>query len=97
MYSKLKTGGGFEVLSLITPSQGGYSVAFLRVAAGLGQALAYIRPLQKDLNMLKNLSTEQVSEYKTSLIKTPWISWLVSKGERGFPQLESKVAWSYRL
>ena len=74
MYSKLKTGGGFELLSLITPSQGGYSVAFLRVAAGLGQALAYIRPLQKDLNMLKNLSTEQVSEYKTSLIKTPWIS-----------------------
>ena len=45
---------------------GGYSVAFLRDAAGLGQALAYIRPLQKVLNMLENLSTEQVREYKTS-------------------------------
>ena len=50
-------------------------MAFLRDAAGLGQALAYIRPLQKDLDMLENQSTEQVSGYKTSLNETtaPWI------------------------
>ncbi|KAK2572104.1 hypothetical protein P5673_002306 [Acropora cervicornis] len=69
VFPKLKAGGGFELLrsgspssklSLITPPSGGYSVAFLRDAAGLGQALAYIRPLQKDLDMLENQSTEQV-------------------------------------
>ena len=70
VYPKLKEGGGFELLrsgspasmlSLISPPAGGYSVAFLRDAAGLGQALAYIRPLQKDLPMDAPVeSTEQV-------------------------------------
>ena len=36
----------------------GYSVPFLRDSAGLGQALAYIRPLQKDID----LSVEVVEE-----------------------------------
>ena len=50
------------MLSLITPPPppGGYSVPFLRDAAGLGQALAYIRPLQKDLDTFTIESTEQV-------------------------------------
>ena len=79
VYPKLKASGGFELLrsgspssklSLIPPPSGGYSVAFLRDAAGLGQALAYIRPLQKDLDMMENQSTEQVSGTKTSLINS---------------------------
>ena len=77
VYRKLKASGGFELLrsgspsstlSLIPPPSGGYSVAFLRDSAVLGQALAYVRPLQKDLDMLENQSTEQVSGTKTSLI-----------------------------
>ena len=59
VYPKLKDGGGFELLrmgspssklTLIYPPAGGYSVPFLRDAAGLGQALAYIRSLQMDLD-----------------------------------------------
>lgn len=65
VYTKLKNGGGFEILrrgtspsdlSLIQPPRSGYSVAFLRDAAGLGQAIAFIRPLQA------NLSTERVMQ-----------------------------------
>ncbi|KAJ7326039.1 hypothetical protein OS493_028762 [Desmophyllum pertusum] len=68
VYPKLKASGGFELLrsespssklSLITPPAGGYSVEFLRDAAGLGQALAYIRPLQIDLDTSAVQSTEQ--------------------------------------
>ena len=64
-YPKSKESGGFEFLRsgapsskllLITPPPGGYSVPFLQDAAGLGQALAYIRPLQMDLE------TDAVSE-----------------------------------
>ena len=64
-YPKLKESGGFELLRsgapssklvLIAPPPGGYSVPFLRDIAGLGQALAYIRPLQMDLD------TDAVSE-----------------------------------
>ena len=72
VFPKLKESGGFEILrraqgtmlSLITPRPpappGGYSVPFLRNAAGLGQALAYIRPLQKDLDTFIMESREQV-------------------------------------
>ena len=58
-YPKLGETGGFELLRsgspcsslvLINPPATGYSVPFLRDSAGLGQALAYIRPLQKDLD-----------------------------------------------
>ena len=60
-YPKLKEGGGFElmrtghqgsntVLTTIIPPPSGYSVPFLRDSSGLGQALAYIRPLQRDLD-----------------------------------------------
>ena len=60
-YPKLKEGGGFElmrtghqgsntVLTTIIPPPSGYSVTFLRDSSGLGQALAYIRPLQHDLD-----------------------------------------------
>lgn len=60
VYPKLKDAGGFELLRsgpsnkdlvVITPPASGYSVAFLRESSGLGQAVAYIRPLQKSLSM----------------------------------------------
>ena len=59
IYPKLKEGSGFELLRsrpsnkdlvVITPPASGYSVPFLRESSGLGQAVAYIRPLQKSLN-----------------------------------------------
>ena len=43
----------------IYPAAEGYSVPFLRDAAGLGQALAYIRPLQMDLDSSAVESAEQ--------------------------------------
>ena len=60
-YPKLSQAGGFEImrtghqgsntiLTTITPPASGYSVHFLRDSSGLGQALAYIRPLQRDLD-----------------------------------------------
>ena len=60
-YPKLSQGGGFELmrtghqgsnttLATIIPPASGYSVPFLRDSSGLGQALAYIRPLQRDLD-----------------------------------------------
>ena len=77
IYPKLSETGGFELLrsgspctSLITihpPATGGYSVPFLRDSAGLGQALAYIRPLlQKDLNTAAVVIAEQVCEFPKS-------------------------------
>ena len=60
MYPKLVNGWGFELLRsgvpvhslvVITPPPAGYSVAFLRDESGLGQALAYVRPLQKNLEI----------------------------------------------
>ena len=42
--------GSNTVLTTIIPPASGYSVPFLRDSSGLGQALAYIRPLQPDLD-----------------------------------------------
>ena len=59
-YPKLATGGGFELLrssvsprdlDVMVPPNCGYSVPFLRDCSGLGQAIAYIRPIQKDLGL----------------------------------------------
>ncbi|CAB3994772.1 PREDICTED: uncharacterized protein LOC107356592 [Paramuricea clavata] len=58
VYPKIKTGGGFELLRsgasnkeiiLITPPPSGYTVPFLRESSGIGQALIYVRPIQKSL------------------------------------------------
>ena len=59
-YPKLKSAGGFVLmrtgvhgnncLATIMPPRSGYSVPFLRDCSGLGQAMAYIRPLQRDLD-----------------------------------------------
>lgn len=59
-FPKLKTGGGFVLmrsghlgnscLATIIPPASGYTVPFLRDLSGLGQATAYIRPLQRDLD-----------------------------------------------
>ena len=60
-YPKLVEGGGFEILrsgasqntlEVIEPPPSGYSISFLRDHSGLGQAIAYIRPLQLDLDIL---------------------------------------------
>ena len=60
VYPRLVPGGGFEILRsglspkdlylLVPPSNSGYSVQFLRDSSGLGQAIAYIRPVQADLD-----------------------------------------------
>lgn len=60
VYPRLVSGGGFEILRsglspkdlhlLTPPSNTGYSVQFLRDISGLGQAIAYIRPVQADLD-----------------------------------------------
>ena len=58
-YPKLATGGGFELLrssvsprdlDVIVPPNCGYCVPFLRDSSGLGQAIAYIILIQKDLD-----------------------------------------------
>ena len=60
VFPKLVNGGGFELLRsgvpvqslvVISPPAAGYSVPFLRDVSGLGQAIAYVRPLQRDLEM----------------------------------------------
>ena len=45
--------GGAQVndLMVIQPPRSGYSVPFLRDTAGLGQAIAFIRPVQINLDM----------------------------------------------
>ncbi|XP_046841025.1 uncharacterized protein LOC124435121 [Xenia sp. Carnegie-2017] len=60
IYPRLVSGGDFEILRsglspkhlyLVTPPPNiGYSVHFLRDSSGLGQAIAYIRPVQADLD-----------------------------------------------
>ena len=59
-FPKLADAGGFEILRsggspkqlvlVRPPPHSGYSVPFLRNNSGLGQALAYVRPLQRDLD-----------------------------------------------
>ena len=61
VYPKLSQAGGFELLRIGDPRTSpvtGYSVPFLRDSAGLGQALAYIRPLQKDLDLSTSIDEE---------------------------------------
>ena len=66
-YPKLKAGGGFEILrsgmgsslAFVPPPATGYSVPYLRDQAGLGQALAYLRPLQVELDV-SPVSTDTV-------------------------------------
>ena len=59
VYPKLASGEGFELLrsstsprdlDLIHPLKRGYSVPFLRDSSGLGQAIAYLRPIQQSLD-----------------------------------------------
>ena len=59
MYPKLKAGGGFEILRsgmdnklmFVPPTACRYSVPYLRDQADIGQALAYVRPLQEKLDL----------------------------------------------
>lgn len=60
-YPKLCQGGGFEILRsgatvkdlvfIRPPPLTGYAVPFLRNESGLGQALAYVRPVQRNLDI----------------------------------------------
>ena len=36
---------------MINPPTSGYSVPFLKESSGIGQALAYLRPLQRSLSL----------------------------------------------
>ena len=60
VFPKLKHGDGFEILQsgvlqkdlmVLTPPPSGYSVPFIQDSSGLGQALAYVRPLQRSLDV----------------------------------------------
>ncbi|CAB4009867.1 Hypothetical predicted protein [Paramuricea clavata] len=60
VYPKLQFGGGFDILRrvaqtkdlvFIRPPRSGYSVPFLRDKSILKQAMAFIRPIQSDLDM----------------------------------------------
>ena len=66
-YPKLRDGGGFQLLralgggggvrylELIIPGQDGYSIPYLRETQCLGQAILYVRPLQANLSMEKQV------------------------------------------
>lgn len=65
IFPRLVDGGGFEILRsgvnvqslvLIPPPAAGYSVPFLRDISGLGQALAYVRPAQINLDITEDVS-----------------------------------------
>ena len=82
-YPKLCYGGGFDILrrgpstselTLICPPASGYSVPFLRDAAGLGQALAFIRLLQVNLNTDKLEETSVECEVSNDLAQALIIS-----------------------
>ena len=60
VFPKLSKSGGFDILRrgqqtselvLIHPPHSGYNVPFLRDEGGLGQAVAFIRPIQNNLDM----------------------------------------------
>ena len=66
-YPKLRDGGGFQLLralgggggkrhlDLIIPGKDGYSIPYLRETQCLGQAILYVRPLQANLSMEKQV------------------------------------------
>ena len=73
IYPKLKDASGFELLRsgpsnkdlvVITPPASGYSVPFLRESSGLGQAVAYVRPLQKSLSTAAAASAQGLFEVR---------------------------------
>ena len=72
----------------ITLLASGYSVSFLRESSGLGQAVAYIKPLQKLLNMAVAKDVFKVS--LTGLKPFWWRGWILCQGE-----ISSKVARDY--
>lgn len=61
IFPKLKSCGGFELmrsasthkfqLDTIPIPKGGYTSSYLSDESGLGQAMCYIRPIQKDIEM----------------------------------------------
>ena len=84
VYPKLKESGGFEILRrgsqtsdlvLIQPPRSGYSVPFLRDASDLGQAIAFIRPIQNNLDITPTqvVNGFEVS-FKTLLVSMQWRS-----------------------
>ncbi|XP_046860742.1 uncharacterized protein LOC124453968 isoform X3 [Xenia sp. Carnegie-2017] len=98
IYARLVSGGGFEILRsglspkdlyLVTPPLNiGYTVHFLRDSSGLGQAIAYIRPVQADLDsssleMGDHAPAGDAPENKASFSGTP----LMSELHEMFPDL----------
>ena len=75
---RIETRTAASDLTLICPPASGYSVPFLRDAAGLGQAVAFIRPLQADLNTDKVEETLAECEVSNVIISCAQITSLVS-------------------
>ena len=72
----------------ITLLASGYSVSFLRESSGLGKAVAYIRPLQKLLNMAV---AKDVFKVSLTGLKPFWgRGWILCQGE-----ISSTVARDY--
>ena len=75
IYPKLSRGGGFDILRsgsncgdlmLLSPPRHGYSVPFLRDVAGLGQAIAYVRPIQTNLST-ELIETEEMEAHQVCI------------------------------
>ena len=87
-FPKLSDAGGFELLRngqpmvVIKPPGSGYSVPFLRDNSGLGQAICYIRPLQKDLALDENVSDDDEETVSTGFVMatTTFLLTVVSGG-----------------
>ncbi|MGH0189039.1 UNVERIFIED_CONTAM: hypothetical protein FKN15_033563 [Acipenser sinensis] len=70
-FPQLKGAGGFQMLRSVNKTKqlapipmpaSGYSVKFLRTESGLNQAMAYIRPLQNDLESIAKREAEECHE-----------------------------------
>lgn len=71
IFPRLLSGGGFELMRTCVGSRSilepipmpteGYTSYSLAEETGLGQAICFIRPIQKDLEMLTESITEQVN------------------------------------
>ena len=77
-YPQLTKGGGFELLrvsftnrtalDLIVPPPAGYTSQFLSEESGLGQAICYVRPIQRDLCTKSRMDTNSEVIYKKMFI-----------------------------
>lgn len=65
-----RTASGSQRLKVIPPSQSGYNIPYLRDDSPLRQAVAYIRPLQKSINIDDITRNQQVLVLYSSCFNT---------------------------